>query len=319
MQRRLFLQSMTAALALPAFRSWANSSNISSILVGATPGGGTDLIARELAQAMTPFMDRTFVVDNKPGAAGNIATEDTAKAKPDGSTLLVSYTSHVINPSLYPNLPFDPVKDFTPLCGIASQPAILVARPSFEANNISELISLCKKHPGDVTMAIAGIGSANHLSGAMLRTQAGIDMLAVPYKGTAPALTDAAAGHVDIAIGGVAVVRGLIEAGRLKPLGVTCARRLSQFPDVQAVSEVLPGFDYSSWYGLFGPGGMEPALAKQFADAALAALNSDSLHNRMVTEGMVPMGIAGPEFKQFVLDDIVRWHKVVVETGTKIG
>lgn len=319
MQRRHFLQMMAAAATLPTFNAFANSSNTTSVLVGATPGGGTDLIARELTHAMAAHIDRTFVVDNKPGAAGNIATEATARAKPDGSTLLVSYTSHVINPSLYPELPFDPVTDFTPLCGIASQPAVLVARPSFEANNMAELIAMCKKRPGDFTMAIAGIGSANHLSGAMLQTRANIDLLPVPYKGTAPALSAVAAGHVDLAIGGAAVVRGMIDAGRLKPLGVTSADRLTQYPDVQAIADELPDFAYSSWYGLFGPAGMDPALAKKFSDAAVEALESDALRGRLVAEGMVPMGLTHEKFKQFVVNEIDRWRKVVTETGTTIG
>ena len=157
------------------------------LLVGATPGGGTDIVARAIALELGKRLDRPFIVDNRPGAAGNIAALATAKAEPDGHTLLLSYTSHAINASLYDNLPFDPVKDFTPISQIASSPAMLVARPSFKANNVAELIALAKSQPGKLNIAVAGIGSANHLAGEMLKRDAGIDLVGVPYKGTGPA------------------------------------------------------------------------------------------------------------------------------------
>ncbi len=314
MERRQFLALMAAAGSLPAFSAFAQQA-VTHMLVGATPGGGTDLIARELAMAMSKLVSRQFVVDNRPGAAGNIAAHATAQAAPNGNTLLVSYTSHAINPSMGPALSFDPINDFTPLCGIASSPAVLVARPSFEANNLGEMIELAKSHPGKISIAIAGLGSANHLAGAKLEKDAGIQLLSVPYKGTGPALADVAAGHTDVVFGGVASVRGLLEGGKLKPLAVSSAERLPDYKDVPTASEFVPGFVYSSWYGLFGPANMPTELAEEFSRVALDAIRSDNMSQRLNSEGMVPLALPQKEFEEFVRNEIKRWAQVIAETG----
>jgi tripartite-type tricarboxylate transporter receptor subunit TctC len=259
----------------------------------------------------------TVIVESRPGAGSLIAAEAVAKAAPDGNTLLLSYTSHAINASLYPSLPFDPIKDFTPLSGIASLPAILVAKPSLKANNVKELIALAKAQPGKLNLAIAGIGSANHLAGEMLKREAGIDIVSVPYKGTGPALADVVAGQIDLAFAGVATVQQLIKGGLLKPLAVTSAQRLAAYPDVPAVAEVLPGYAYSSWYGLFGPAHMAAPLVAQLSGAARAAVTSDALKVRFKDEGLVAMGTGPDEFDKFVRSEITRWGKVVAATGAK--
>ena len=287
------------------------------LLVGATPGGGTDIVARAIALELGKRLDRPFIVDNRPGAAGNIAALATAKAEPDGHTLLLSYTSHAINASLYDNLPFDPVKDFTPISQIASSPAMLVARPSFNANNVSEVIALAKSQPGKLNIAVAGIGSANHLAGEMLKRDAGIDIVGVPYKGTGPAIQDVVAGQIDLVFAGVATVQSLIKGGRLKALAVTSPRRLPAYPDVPAIAEVLPGYEYSSWYGLFGPARMPKDMVDKLAVAARAALGSPEMAKRLVDEGLVPVGSTPAEFQKFVAAEIVRWGKVVAATGAK--
>ncbi len=287
------------------------------LLVGATPGGATDIVARAIALELGKRLDRTFIVDNRPGAAGNIAALATAKAEPDGHTLLLSYTSHAINASLYDNLPFDPVKDFTPISQIASSPAMLVARPSFKANNVAELIALAKHQPGKLNLAVAGIGSANHLAGEMLKRDAGIDIVGVPYKGTGPAIQDVVAGQIDLVFAGVASVQSLIKGGRLKALGVTSPKRLPTFPDVPAIAEVLPGFEYSAWYGLFGPAKLPKDIVDKLAAAARAALVSPEMARRLADEGLVPVGSTPLEFQKFVAAEIVRWGKVVTATGAK--
>lgn len=292
-------------------------AQVTKVLVGATPGGGTDIVARAIALELGKRLDRTFVVDNRPGAAGNIAALATAKAEPDGNTLLLSYTSHAINASLYDNLPFDPVKDFTPISQIASSPAMLVARPSFKANNVAELIALAKTQPGKLNVAVAGIGSANHLAGEMLKRDAGIDIVGVPYKGTGPAIQDVVAGQIDLVFAGVATVQTLIKGGRLKALAVTSPKRLPAYPDVPAIAEVLPGYEYSSWYGLFGPAKLPPEMVDKLARAARAALASPEMAKRLVDEGLVPVGSSPAEFQKFVASEIVRWGKVVVATGAK--
>lgn len=317
MKRREILALLAATGVLPGFDAMAQQ-NVSRLLVGATPGGGTDIVARAVANEMGKRLNgRQFIVDNRPGAAGNIAAQAVAKSPPDGSTLLISYTSHAINASLYPSLPFDPVKDFTPLCGLASSPAVLVTRPNFPAKDVKELIALAKTQPGKFNLAIAGIGSANHLAGEMLKHDAKVDIVSVPYKGTGPALADVVAGQIDLAFAGVATVQELIKGGKLKALGVTSAQRLTSMPDVPTVSEAVPGFEYSSWYGLFGPANMPKPLVDQFAAAARAALASDELKQKFANEGLVIMGLGPQEFDRFVRSEIVRWGKVVQATGAK--
>jgi tripartite-type tricarboxylate transporter receptor subunit TctC len=236
---------------------------------------------------------------------------------PDGQTLLLSYTSHAINASLYDSLPFDPVKDFTPISQIASSPAMLVARPSFKASNVAELIALAKAQPGRLNVAVAGIGSAHHLAGEMLKRETGIDIVGVPYKGTGPAIQDVVAGQIDLVFAGVATVQSLIKGGRLKALAVTSLRRLPAYPDVPAIAEVLPGYEYNSWYGLFGPARMPKELVDRLAGAARAALASPEMARRLADEGLVPVGSTPAEFQTFVATEIVRWRKVVVATGAK--
>ena len=294
-----------------------SQAQATKLLVGATPGGGTDIVARAIGLELGKRLDRTFIVENRPGAAGNIAAMATAKAEPDGQTLLLSYTSHAINASLYDNLPFDPVKDFTPISQIASSPAMLVARPSFKANNVAELIALAKSQPGKLNIAVAGIGSANHLAGEMLKRDAGIDIVGVPYKGTGPAIQDVVAGQIDLVFAGLASVQTLIKGGRLKALGVTSPKRLPAYPDVSAIAEVLPGFEYSAWYGLFGPAKLRKEMVEKLSAAARAALASPEMAKRLVDEGLVPVGSTPSEFQKFVATEIVRWGKVVAATGAK--
>ena len=316
-ERRQFLSLLGGACAFGPIDVFAEQPAVTRVLVGATPGGSTDIVARGLASEMSKVTGRQMVVENRPGAAGNIAAQLTANASPDGTTLLVSYTSHVINPSLYHSLPFDPINDFTPLCGIASSPAVLVARPSFKANRIDELIILAKNQPGKLNIAIAGIGSANHLAGEMLKKDAGIEMVSVSYKGTGPALADVVAGHIDLAFAGVATVQELLKAGKLKALGVTSNNRLPAYPQVPTIAEVIPGYAYSSWYGLFGPAHMQAKVQEYFSTSALQALNTGTLKNRFINEGLVPMNLDQHAFQVFVKDEIQRWKKVVIATGAK--
>lgn len=319
MHRRQLLARLAAAAAaggLPLRDALAQGQPV-RLLVGATPGGGTDIVARALAQEMSRTLGRQVIVENRPGAAGNIAAQATAGAAPDGGTLLLSYTSHAINASLYPSLPFDPVKDFTPLFGVASAPAMLVARPDFPAKDVAGMIALAKARPGKLNLAIAGIGGANHLAGEILKRDAGIDIVSIPYKGTGPALSDAMAGQIDLVFSGVAAAQELIKGGKLKALGVSSAKRLPLYPQVPAIAEALPGFEYSAWYGLFGPAKMPPALLQQYARAAREALDAPAVRQRLAAESLVPLDLPPAEFDRFVRSEIVRWGKVVAATGAK--
>nr|WP_288850627.1 tripartite tricarboxylate transporter substrate binding protein [uncultured Acidovorax sp.] len=297
-------------------RAFAQSTPI-RILVGAPAGGSTDTLARTLSIEMGRLLGRTVIVENRPGAGGNIAADAVAKAAPDGNTLLMSFTSHAINASLYPSLPFDPVKDFTPLTCVATSPSVLVAHPSLPAKDVRELIALAKAKPGKLNFAIGAVGSSLHLAGDAFKMQSGAYIVNIPYRGTAPALQDVLAGQVDLMFAAVGNAQAQIRAGKLKALGVTSAKRLPAFPDVPAIAEVLPGYESSAWFGLFGPGQMNPELAKRLSDAARQAIATPDVKKRLELEGAVPVGNSPDEFARFVQAEIPRWAKVVKFAGAK--
>ncbi|PLP98081.1 tripartite tricarboxylate transporter substrate binding protein [Cupriavidus pauculus] len=316
MQRRDFLALLSAALVLPPDLHAAPS--VTKLLVGATPGGGTDIVARSLAADLEQRLKHPFIVENRGGAAGNIAAVAVAKAEPDGGTLLLSYTSHAINPALFEKKPFDPIKDFTPISLIASSPLILVARPGLEANNVRELIALAKAKPGKISLAVAGVGSANHLAGEMLKHEAGVDIVSVPYKGAGPAVADVVGSQADLLLGNVATVQPLLQAGKIKGLGVSCPQRLPAFPNLAPIADVIPNFDYRSWYGLLGPAGMAPEMVKELEAAAAAAVASPAMRKRLTSEGLDPVGNSAAQFTQFLQGEITRWAKVVSVTHTRL-
>jgi tripartite-type tricarboxylate transporter receptor subunit TctC len=287
------------------------------ILVGAPAGGTTDTMARALAQALGQQLGRTVLVENKPGAGGNLAADMVAKAPADGNTLLMSFTSHAINASLYPSLPFDPIKDFTPLTMVSSSPSILVAHPSLPVKNVAELVKLAKEKPGQLNFAIGALGSSLHLAGDSFKMKAGVFIVNIPYRGTAPAVQDVLAGQVELMFAAVGNAQAHIKAGKLRALGVTSPKRLPAFPDVPAIGETLPGYESSAWFGLFAPGRMNPELAKRLSDAARVAIQSPDVRRRIEMEGAVPAGNSPQEFAKFVESEIVRWRTVVQYSGAK--
>jgi len=315
-RRDILIAPAAAMLTAGAARAQIGGAPV-RILVGAPAGGSTDTLARTLAASMGPVLNRPVIVENRPGAGGNIAAEAVAKAAPDGNTLLMSFTSHAINATLYPQLPFDPVKDFSALTCVATSPSVLVAHPSVPANNVRELIALAKAKPGQLNFAIGGIGSSLHMAGDAFKMQSGTFIVNIPYRGTAPAVQDVLAGQVQLMFAAVGNVQAHIKAGKLKALGVTTAKRLPSLPDVQAIAETLPGYESSAWFGLFGPGGLPPELAKRISDAARQAIAQPEMRRRLETEGAIPVGNAPEQFSAFVQSEIVRWGKVVKFSGAK--
>jgi len=313
MRRRDILASGAAVLATGALAQTQSTR----ILVGAPAGGSTDTLARTLASELGRLLGKTVIVENRPGAGGNIAAEAVAKAAPDGSTLLMSFTSHAINASLYPSLPFDPIKDFTPLTCVATSPSVLVAHPSVPAKDVRELIALAKAKPGQLNFAIGAVGSSLHLAGDLFKMQSGAFIVNIPYRGTAPAIQDVIAGQVELMFAAIGNAQAQVKAGRLKALGVTSAKRLVAFPDVPAIAEVLPGYESSAWFGLFGPARMAPDLAKRVSDAARQAIGTPEVRRRLDAEGAVPVGNSPEEFSKFVQGEIQRWAKVVKFSGAK--
>jgi len=312
MARRALLLAGAGAL-VPA---WSQAAPI-RILVGAPAGGTTDTMARTLASELGRLLARTVVVENRPGAGGNIAADLVAKAVPDGNTLLMSFTSHAINASLYPTLPFDPQRDFTPVTMVSTSPALLVAHPSVTASDVRELIALAKARPGQLNFAIGALGSSVHLAGEAFKMMSGTYIVNIPYKGTAPAVQDVLAGQVELMFANIGNAQAHVRAGKLKALGVTSPKRLPAYPDVPAIAEVLPGYESSAWFGLFGPGGMPPDLVRRVSDAARQAVGSAEVKRRIEFEGATAVGNAPEEFARFVTAEIARWSRVVKYSGAK--
>ncbi len=313
MQRRLLIVSLAA---LPAALR-AQGTGPLRLVVGAPPGGSTDTLARELAPEMGRRLGRVVIVENKSGAGGNLAADAVAKSAPDGSTLLLSFTSHTINATLYPRLPFDPVADFTPLTMVATSPSVLVAHPALPVNSVAELIAYAKPRPGQLNFAIGGIGSSLHLAGEAFKLRAGVFIVNIPYRGTAPAIADVVAGNVSLMFAAVGNARSLIAAGKLKALGVTSPQRLAQMPDVPTIAEALPGFESSAWFGLFGPAKMAPELISQLSNAARAAVQAEGMRKRIEGDGGTPVGNAPEAFSAFVKADVARWAQLVRYSGAK--
>lgn len=287
------------------------------ILVGASAGGSTDTLARTLAGELGRLLSRQVIVENRAGAGGNLAADAVAKAAPDGNTLLMSFTSHAINATLYPSLPFDPVGDFTALTCVATQPSVLVAHPSLPIKDVKELVAYARSRPGKLNFAIGGVGSSLHLAGDMFKMLSGLFIVNIPYRGTAPAVQDVIAGQVELMFAPLVNTQGHIRAGRLKALGVTSAQRLRAMPEVPAIAEVLAGYESSAWFGLFGPARMEPSLVKRLSDAARQAIASPQVRQRIEFDGATAVGNTPEEFARFVRSEIERWAKVVRFSGAK--
>jgi len=308
--------STAVTLAPPTTAQVANyPSRPIKLLVGASAGGTTDTMARAIAQEMTVVMGVPVLVENRPGAGGNLAADAVAKAPPDGYTLLVSFTSHTINATLYPRLPFDPVADFTPISMIATVPSLLVGNPKVAAPDLPSLIALAKTKPESLTIAIGGIGSSLHLAGDQFKMMAGVKILNVPYKGTSPAMTDVLGGQVDLMFISLVTGTAQVRAGKLRAYGVTTAQRQLSFPDLPAIGEVVTGFESTAWFGVFGPAKLPAAVTDKLNATITDALKGTKLRERLQSEGASPVGNSAAEFAAFVRADVDRWAPVVRQSG----
>ena len=285
------------------------------ILVGAPAGGTTDTLARTIAQEMSQELGQPVVVENRPGAGGNIAADLVAKSAPYGSTLLMSFTSHTINATLYKKLPFDPVQDFTPITLVATVPSVLVATPKLAASNVPELIRLARSEPGKLNFAIGSVGSSLHMAGDMFKMMTGTYIVNIPYKGTSPALTDVLAGQCDLMFASTINVLPHVRAGKLKVLGVTSPAPLPQFPGAAPIGATVKGFESSAWFGLFGPAGMPHDVTQALYQAARKGLETPAVRKRLENDGAQPMGTTPEAFAAFVKQDVKRWAAVVKYSG----
>jgi tripartite-type tricarboxylate transporter receptor subunit TctC len=287
------------------------------LLVGASPGGTTDTMARAIAQPLSVSLGKPVLVENRPGAGGNLAADAVAKSAPDGYTLLVSFTSHTINATLYPKLPFDPVADFTPISMISTVPSLLVGNPKLPAQDLKDLIAMAKAKPDTLTIAIGGIGSSLHLAGDQFKMMADVRILNVPYKGTAPALTDVLGGQVDMMFISLVTGSAQVRAGKLRAYGVTTAQRQPSFPDLPAIGEVVKGFESTAWFGVFGPAHLPAEITDKLNAAIVAALKDPKLRTQLENEGAAPAPMSAADFAAFVRDDVQRWAPIVKQSGTR--
>lgn len=285
------------------------------LVVGATPGGTTDRVARGIAHEMSDILGQTVIVENRPGAGGNIAADAVARAPKDGNTLLVSFTSFTVNATLYKKLPFDPEKDFTPITMLAEVPSVLIARKDLPASDVSTLIDMAKKEPGKYSFAIGGMGSSLHMATAGFEMGAKIKGLTVPYKGTSPALQDLVGGQVDLMFASAVNVMPLVGGDRIKILGVTSPEPMKQFPSAPPIGNTVKGFSSKAWFGMFGPAGMSRERLEQLNKAAVQGAKHENFVKLIEPEGGTVVTNTPEEFARFVSEDIKRYAEVVKFTG----
>ena len=283
-----------------------------TLVVPWAPGGSTDILARVLSERLTRSLGQPVIVDNKPGASGNIGSAMVARAKPDGYTLLIgSMSTHAMNPALMPNMPFRGVEDFTPLGLLAYVTNTMVVHPSVPANNVKELIAYARANPGKLAYASAGPGSTNHLSAVLFEKMAGVEMLHVPYKGGAPAVVDTVAGQTQLLFSAGTQTLPHVKANKLKLLAVTEARRSPLLPNVPTVAETVPGYELAVWYGAFGPAGMPPALVTRLNAEINKVMQLPEVKAKMDAIGVETTTSTPQQFGQVLRRDADRYGKLI--------
>ncbi len=282
-------------------------------------GGGGDLLARPLAQSLTETLGQQVIVENRGGAGGNLGMEFVAKNPPDGYTLVLALTAqYAVNPSLYPKLPYDPVKDYAPVALLVRNPYVISVHPSMPVKSVKELIALAKARAGQLAYSSAGNGSGAHLCGEMMKTMAGINIVHVPYKGAAPAITDTIAGQVQFSFLAWRSSGPHVKSGRLRALGVSTLTRSPALPDLPAVAETLPGFDLPVWYGVAAPAGTPREIVVRLNTEILRTIASADFRQRMEADAAEPLGGTPEQMGDYIRSEIVKYAKIVKESGAKI-
>lgn len=307
-----------AFLAQPIAAQESYPSRPIRLIVPAAPGGGTDYTARAIAQKLTESIGQTVIVDNRPGAAGNIGVDIAAKSSPDGYTLVMPITSFPINPHLYSKLPFDTVKDFTPVVLASTAPLFLVVNPSVPAKSVSELISVAKAKPGQLNYANSGSGTTAHLAGELFKKMAGVDLVSIPYKGGGPAVLDLIAGRVQVYFSTIPAALTQVQAGKLRGIAVTTSKRVDLMPDVPTVAESgLPGFEVSGWFGIFAPTGTPRAVIARLNKEVNLVLRTPEIRQRFASQGLIPGGGTSEELGRFLRSELAKWGALIKEAGIK--
>ena len=282
-------------------------------------GGPLDTVARLLGQKVSESTKQPVIVDNKPGAGGNIGADAVAKAPADGYTILMgAVATHAINPTLYASMPYDAIKDFTPVTQIASTPNVLVVNPSVPASNVREFIAYAKANPGKLNFGSGSTGSAGHLAGELFKTMAGIDMTHVPYKGAAPAMNDLIGGQIQLMFDNLASSLAQVRAGKVKALAVTTAKRSALAPELPTIAESgLPGFDINTWFGIFVPAGTPREVVERLHAEFTKALAAPDIREKMLNLGAEPVGSTPEEFAAYIRSEADKYARVIKASGAR--
>jgi tripartite-type tricarboxylate transporter receptor subunit TctC len=287
------------------------------MIVNFPPGGGTDVTARIMQPALTREIGQQILIDNRGGAAGAVGAEIASRAAGDGYTLLWTLSSHTTNPSLYAKLSFDADKDFAPITLGANAPQIVVATTSLPVKDIRELIAYAKANPGKVTYASPGVGSPGHLAGELLKQQAGINMLHVPYKGAGPAIPDVISGNVSLMISSMSAAMSHVRAGKMRALGVTSLKRSAGGPDIPAIAEGLAGFELPSWFGLLAPAGTPQPIIDRWHQAMVRVLAIPEVRDQLIAQGADPVGSTPDQFARQIREELKLWATLIKQSGIK--
>ena len=313
--RRQFLHLAAGAAALPAVPrfAWAQAypSRPVRVVVGAPPGGGHDIVARLMGQWLSERLGQPFVIDNRPGGSENIATEAVVRSSPDGYTILLVTGTNAINTTLYEKLSFNFNRDIAPVAGIARVPELMVANLSVPAKTVPEFIAYAKANPSKLNMASGGIGTPSHMAGELFKMMTGVDMVHVPYRGVAPALTDLISGQVQVMFSASTSSIGHIKAGRLRALAVTTATRSEALPDIPTVAEFLPGYEASNWYGIGAPRNTPVELIDKLNKEINAGLADPKIKTRLADLGGEVLALSPAEFGKLIADETEKWGNVI--------
>jgi tripartite-type tricarboxylate transporter receptor subunit TctC len=289
------------------------------IVIGFTPGGSTDTVGRQIANSFSKILGQSVIVENKPGANGNLATDSVRRSPPDGYTIFYTSIGHVTNPLIYPDAKYDPIKDFTPIGQILSGPNVLVVPANSKFKTVKDLIDYGRANPGKINWASSGVGSSLHLSGLLFMQLSGVDMVHIPYKGAGSLMPHLLAGTVDLSFPNLPSGLQLAEQGLLRALGVTTKTRSGAAPNIPSIAEAgVPGYDMSTWYGLVGPANMPPAVLQVLSKAAVQTVNESEFKERLISQGFDPKGSSPDEFSAFIQAESLRWTTILKEMRVKI-
>jgi tripartite-type tricarboxylate transporter receptor subunit TctC len=319
--RRRFLHLAAGAAALPALSRVASAETYPSRpvhwIVSFAAGGPNDIVARIIGQYLSDHLGQQFVIENRAGAGGNVGMQSALSAAPDGYTIAFVGPNYAINPALYDKLPFDFIRDSAPVGGTIRLANVMEVHPAVPANNVAEFIAYAKANPGKINFASGGVGTSPHLSGELLKSMTGINIVHVPYRGTAPALSDLLAGQVQVLFDNIPGSIGHIKNGKVRALGVTGSKRVAAIPDVPTIGETVPGYEVSIWYGIAAPRGTPPKIVEKLNQAVNAVLADPKLQARLAELGGEPMPMTPAQFGKLVAEETERWGKLIRAANIK--